>query len=196
MKICLQCAQENEDDALRCSRCRYRQFGEPLIPELTHQHTLPAKRGPKFLTTEKAGRLSILKYRTPGEAFLVAGQLEAADILVQFPDDEAMWQEFKEHGFVSLRVSTNSYEAATELRGTIEREHWEDRAREPLSLPMTLAAVAMGIIIFPGAMIFHSLLDSFKMKSYSRKARLFRRWFVVGIAVFFALLMGFARYAR
>src|SRR6185295_8263116 len=187
MKVCLQCAQENEDDALRCWRCRHDRFGEPLIPALTYEHTsLPAKPGPEFLVTERAGLMSVLKCRTPGEAFLVAAELEAADILVHFPEEEEMWQEFREHGYVSLRVSARSYEAATELRTVIEREHWEERARQPLSIPMTLAAVAMGLFLFPGIMFLHSMNDSYKGKSYTRKARLLRRWFCVGLALFFA----------
>ena len=97
-----------------------------------------ARSGPEFMTAEKEGNLTVLKCRTPREAFLVAEELETADILVMFPNEEMMLKEFQSHGFVSIRVSARSYEAARELRTVIEREHWEERARQPLSLALCL----------------------------------------------------------
>jgi hypothetical protein len=120
-------------------------FAPAAAPAAPHEMSFPpAKSGPEFMTEEKEGNLTVLKCRTPGEAFLVAEELEAADILVIFPDEEMMLKDFQDHGFVSIRVSARSYEAATELRTVIEREHWEERARQPLSIPMIIAAVALG----------------------------------------------------
>lgn len=197
MKVCLQCAQENENDAFWCRRCRHDGFAS--APGLAPPHELDfpaAQSGPEFLITEKIGNLNVLKCRTPREAFLVAAELEAADILVNFPGEETMLKEFQSHGFVSLRVSARSYEAATELRTVIERQHWEERARQPLSIPMIFAAVAMGLFLFPGIMFLHSMNDSYKMKSYIRKARLLRRWFCVGLVLLFALLVLIASHDR
>jgi len=147
------------------------------------------------MTTAREGSVTVLKCRTPREAILVAYELEARNILVIFPDEETMSKEYQEEGFVSIRVSTRSYEAATELRTVIERDHWEERARQPLSIPMIFVAIALGMIPFPGLLIFFSPLDSLKMKSYRRKAKSFRRWFLVGLALFFVLLMIFSVWA-
>src|SRR5262245_31312560 len=84
MKLCLQCEQENEDDARFCQRCRHDGFISVETPTSTEQPELgspPAKPTLEYLTTERAGNLVVLKCRTPEEAILVAGELEAADIL-------------------------------------------------------------------------------------------------------------------
>jgi len=36
----------------------------------------------------------------------------------------------------------------------IGRKHWEERAQQPLSLPMIIAAVALGLMPFLGLVIF------------------------------------------
>ena len=48
--------------------------------------------------------MTVMKCRTPGEAFLVAEELAAADILAILPGDEVLLQEFQSNGFVSIRV--------------------------------------------------------------------------------------------
>ena len=135
MKVCLRCNRANPDDAFWCNPCRHSEFTPkttPAAPVESGPHK--AISGPEFLTTERKGKLTILKCRTPGEAFLVAQELAAADILVVFPDDETLSKEFQRNGFVNISVSAQSYEAARELQTIIERKHWIERAQQPLSL--------------------------------------------------------------
>ena len=172
MKICLQCGQRNEDTVSFCERCRHDEFG-------------PSE--PQFLTKETEGTLTILKCRTPGEAFLVAEQLEAADILATVADEETMLEEFKDKGFVSVQVSARSYEAAKELQTVIERRHWQERAQEPLQIPMIILAVTLGVLWCPGFVFFFMVNNAYKTKGYQRKSRSFLRWFFVGFALFFVL---------
>ena len=172
MKVCLQCGQENENAVSFCQRCRHEGFAPP---------------GPQFLTTEAEGKLTVLKCRTPGEAFLVAEELEAADILAIVSGEETMLKEFKEKGFVSIQVSSQSYEAAKELQKIIERRHWDERILEPLQIPMIIVAVTLGLLWCPGFAFFFMLNDAYNTKGYQRKSKSFLRWFFVGFALFFVL---------
>jgi len=189
MKKCLQCSHENDDDALACKNCRHREF-QPVVV------TPPAKAGTQkniskipHLTVETYGNLSVLKCRTPNEAFLVAEQLEAADILVLFPDEEDMLQEFKKHGFVSIKVSAQSYAAAKELQGIIECRHWQNRGEQPLSLKMTLMAIGLGMIFIPGLIFFFMFYKEYEKKGFAHKANTFGKWFIVGFAFDMLLLV-------
>lgn len=188
MKVCLQCAHENEDDASSCQRCRHREFGPAAPPTTPHEIlSSEAPPSPEFLTAEKEGNLTVLRCRTLEEAFLVAEELEAADILAILPDEAAMLSEFQNQGFVSIQISAQSYEAAKELQTVIERQHWQERAQQPLSIPMIMAAVALGLLFCPGGAFFFMVNDAYKAKGYRRKAKSFRRWFFVGFALFFCV---------
>ncbi len=185
MKVCLQCELENADDAGVCQACGYDSFTAtpPTEPENPN-----AKSKLAFLTTEREGKLTVLKCRTPEEAFLVAAELEAADILVTLPDDESLFQEFQTHGFVSIRVSADSYEAAKDLQAVIEPREWEERARQPLSIPMIIAAVGLGLMNCAGLIFLFHITITLEQKGYKRKAKAFAKWFVVGLALSFVLI--------
>ena len=185
MKRCRRCENENEDDARFCPECGHGEFAA------VEAQTGPVEIGspkstPKleYLTAERVESLVILKCRTPSEAFLVAGELEAADILAILPDDEMLLKEFQENGFVSIQVSARSYEAATELQTVIERKHWEKRAQERLSIPMVLTAFGFGVIPIFGILPFFATQKLYQTKGYHRKAMLLARWFVIGFVLF------------
>lgn len=173
MKACLQCGQENENVAAFCRACNYEEF---------------APSGPEFLTTEVEGRLTILKCRTPGEAFLVAEALEAAEILAIVADEKSIWVEFEEKGFVSIQVSTRSYQAAKELLTVIERRHWIERAQASLPVLMIATAVTLGIFWCPGFAFFFMVNNAYKTKGYQRKSKSFVRWFCLGFALCFVFV--------
>jgi hypothetical protein len=116
MKACLQCNEENENGARFCWSCGHFAYAPALTTPPTEPAAPNATSGAEFLTTESEGKLTVLNCRTPGEAYLVAQELEAADILVTLPDDEVLLKEFASNGFVSIRVSARSYEAAKELQ--------------------------------------------------------------------------------
>jgi hypothetical protein len=99
------------------------------------------------------------------------------------PDDEVLLNEFQSNGFVSIRVSAKSYEDAKELQTVIERKHWEVRALQPLSIPMSLVALGFGLMPCIGIMFFFMVNDVHRSKGYHRKAKSFSRWFVVGLAL-------------
>jgi len=141
------------------------------------------------LTIETAGKLSVLKCRTPSEAFLVGAELEAADILVGFPNEEEMQQEFETHGYVSIKVSAQSYAAAKELQEVIECRQWQNKGEQPLSVKMALVAVGLGIMVFPGLIFFFMLYKGYEEKGFSRKANAFGKWFIVGFGFVMSLIV-------
>lgn len=140
------------------------------------------------MTIEPEGDLTLLKCRSPGEAYLIAQQLEAADILVALPEARVITDEFHSKGFVSLRVSTRAYEAATEVQRRIDRRLWEtERSRQPLAFPMIAGAVALGLLPSFGLLLLPLVKNSLKEKAYERQAVLFERWFCVGLGFFLVL---------
>jgi hypothetical protein len=185
MKMCLQCEYENDDNAFSCHRCRQTNFASSQ-PSSQQNKPTPTKapQSPEALTSERDGRLTVLKCRTPGEAFLVVEELEAADILVALPDDDVMAAEYEAKGFVSIRVSAQSYEAAKELQTVIEQQHWDERAKEHLSLPMVGFGVGLGLFPVFGLFVYEPLCKNYSTKKYDRKARTFRRSFYFGIIMF------------
>lgn len=190
MKTCLRCEQENQDDAISCLNCRHLEFAPSAIPAIPSESCAPrVKSGIEYLTTEREGKLTVLKCRTPGEAFLVANELEASDILVMLPDEDALLNEYQSNGFVSIKVSAQSYEAAKDLQSIIERKHWEERAQQPLSLPMIILAIGLGLMPIPGFLVIFMVNDAHKTKGYKLKAKTFPRWFYVGCAFLFGLIV-------
>jgi hypothetical protein len=111
-----------------------------------------------------------------------------ANILVMFPDEQAMLQEFKTHGYVSLKVSTQSYAAAKELQGVIECRQWQNRREQTLSIKMALIAIGLGIMFLPGLIFFFMLYKEYEKKGFSRKANVFGKWFIVGFEFVIVLL--------
>jgi len=184
MKVCARCKHVNEISATFCCHCRHKQF---LMVALPQPAPRPPKPGPEFLVAEQEGAVTVLKCRTPGEAALVAEELEAADILVTVPDEEAMEQELIEHGYITLQVSAQSYEAAEELQRIVDRKHWEERAQAPLPWSMSLAALGLGVLFVPGFLGMFMIGQLYSKRGYDRKADAFANWFLVGAVL---LLLG------
>ena len=183
MKKCLQCGHENDSDALACHNCRNLAFEQEVMAPPPKSDSRKFISKIPHLTIETAGRLSVLKCRTPNEAFLVAEELEAADILVMFPDEEDMLQEFQTHGYVSIKVSAQSYADAKELQGVIECRQWQQQREQPLSIKMALLAVGLGIMFCPGLIFFFMLYKGYEKKGFSRKTNTFGKWFLVGFVI-------------
>jgi hypothetical protein len=158
-----------------------------LLPESPLQIPEPVS-SPGSMMIEPDGNFTWLKCRSPGEAYLIAQELEAADILVALPEAKVITDEFHSKGFVSLRVSTRAYEAATEVQRRIDRRLWEtERSRQPLAFPMIAGAVALGLMPCFGLLLLPLIKNSLKEKAYERKAVLFERWFCVGFGFFLVL---------
>lgn len=119
----------------------------------------------------------------------MAEELEAVDILVVFPDEEAMMHEFKTDGYVSIRVSAQSYAAANELKEVIECHQWQKREEQALSAKMALLGVGLGIVFFPGLIFFFMLYKGYEKKEFSRKANAFGKWFIVGFGFTMAAIV-------
>jgi hypothetical protein len=184
MKVCARCKHVNEISATFCCHCRHKEFLMVALPQPVPR---PPKPGPEFLVAEREGTVTVLKCRTPGEAALVAEELEAADILVTVPDEEAMEQELIEHGYITLRVSAQSYQADEELQRIVDRKHWEDRAQAPLPWPMSLAGLGLGLFFVPGIFGLFMIGQAYSKQGYHRKANAFSNWYLVGISL---LLLG------
>ena len=85
--------------------------------------------GPEFLTKE------------------TERQIEAAGLLAILPDEANLLKQLETSGFVDMRVASQSYEAARELQRIIKTEYWEERTKEPLSVPM-ISQSSLGLRLF------------------------------------------------
>jgi hypothetical protein len=186
MKACLYCGQLSDYAAYSCWRCGRALFVPMgmLLPD-SPIHIPEPVSAPGPMTIEPEGDLTLLKCRSPGEAYLIAQQLEAADILVTLPEAKVITQEFHSKGFVSLRVSTRAYEAATEVQRRIDRRRWESELSfRPPSPMMNLVAAGLGFINILGLPIFLLLHGIYIEKSYARRAKGFAYWFGIGVGMF------------
>jgi hypothetical protein len=183
MKKCRQCGCEINDFVSVCHHCAQGEFQPAVL-------SAPRRPGPRKIVskiphviTETVDKISILKCRTPDEAFLVAEELEAADILVIFPDDEAMWQEFKTEGCVSIKVLAQSYAAARDLQEVIECRQWRKIGEQRLSVEMVLLGIGLGVIFLPGLVLALMVCRGYETKGYLRKAKTFLICFTAGFAL-------------
>ena len=160
------------DSSPSCGRCHHREFA-PVTPE--------------FLTVEENGNLTELQCRTPREALLIAEQCEVADILAVVPGEQEMLAEFNAKGYVSVNVSTRSYQAAKELQAVVERQYVQERSRKKLPIAMAFVAVFLGVVWCPGMVFFFMIKRIYRNKGYNQKAKSFVRWFWVGFALFFVV---------
>jgi hypothetical protein len=131
--------------------------------------------------SEKRGTAVALTCRTLREAYLMAQELEAADIIVILPDKQRLQQEYKAKGYVELQVSAKAYESVSELRSSIEYRHQVLCAAQRLSYSAKLLASLLGILIVPGLLIFTWLQASYKAQGYERMAKEQRLWFLLGV---------------
>ena len=188
MKRCTYCGNQNEEAAELCFSCGLREFAaKPGLGVQDNPKREPQPTAPDS-PISKEGTAMVLKCRTPGEAFLVAEELERADIITLVPDEETMMENYRRDGFVAVKVSAQAYEAAKELKSVIERCHWEERARMSLPLGMVLMAVCLSLVLVVGWVCFGTIYEAYKNNGYRRKAQQFGRWFV-GSAVFWFILL-------
>jgi len=129
----------------------------------------------------KKGRVITLKCRTPDEAYLVAEELERADIVTILPDEESLLLEYKKNGCVEVLVSARAYESADELRSVVEYRYCVVRGDLRLSYRGKLFASSLGVVIVPGLLIFAWLRASYKANGYERRAKELKLWFLVGV---------------
>ncbi|MCX6924445.1 MAG: hypothetical protein NT154_14705 [Verrucomicrobia bacterium] len=62
-----------------------------------------------------------------------------------------------------------------------EANPWHERAQMPLSLPMTVVAFFLPLIILAGWFCAAGLQHSYKTKGFARKRKEFHRWLLVGV---------------
>src|SRR5206468_6712392 len=100
------CGRQNDDTATRCRECGSLAFAtQTQLGPKTETRKPELEEVPPPAFAEKEGNVIKLKCRTPGEAYLVADELEKADIVTLLPSDDELFLEYKRKGYVELRVS-------------------------------------------------------------------------------------------
>jgi hypothetical protein len=196
MKKCAYCGRQNQDTAMFCCECGVNEFerrAEALpeppveVPE-SQSGSRATEPGCPAAEPERRGAMVALKCRTPGEAYLIAEQLEAEDILVALAHEQTVEQEFVKNGYVEIQVSAQAYEAAKSLQSVIGRKYWEERARCAPSLGLNLLALCLSLIAFLGWCVLAVMGARYKAKGYLKKARAMKLWVLFGVICFFVFV--------
>ena len=180
MKKCNYCGRQNDDEATTCRACGLADFEakpDPVIKQCKKE----TDEAPPTPVANKKGAVITLKCRTPDEAYLVAEELERADIIAILPDEESLLLEYRKTGYVEVMISAKAYESADELRSVVEYRYCVVRRDQPLSYRAKLFASGLGVVIVPGLLIFTWLRASYKANGYERRAKDLKLWFLLGV---------------
>ena len=138
---------------------------------------------------QKDGNAAVLRCRTPGEAHLIANELEKEDIVVPLPEPGELAASYKRDGYVELRISARAYESVAELKSTVEFQYKLLRSELPLNWPSKIAALLCAGIPLPGVGVFVYLLSGYREHGYNRRADEFKRWYLLGLAVYVVIFV-------
>ena len=181
MKKCTRCGLLNDDAAENCSACGFSVFAtKPAHAQTTNQLQAAVK-------AERHGSRVILKCRTPDEACLVRDTLESADVIALLPGEEEMLRQHQQKGFVEVEISATAYDSAADLHSIVEFSV----TPQPQGLPLhgKLLAAFLAVFIVPGLIIFVLLLSSYRAHGEERKAKDFKRWFLIGLAIWLLMII-------
>jgi hypothetical protein len=137
--------------------------------------------GPLVPMAEKKGASALLKCRTPGEARLVAAQLEREQIIAILPDEKTMLHQYRTNGCVQVQVSAKAYGSAVVLQSVVEFRYWVIRREQPLSFVGKMGAMFLGVMVVPGLLVYTRLRSSYITRGYERMAREFKLWLFLGV---------------
>jgi hypothetical protein len=184
MKKCSYCGRQSDDSAVACGECGNPDFDKQPALAIAKPPVLPgpARRSEPAIAVPH-GSMMLLRCRTPDEAYLVAEQLEATDILPLVPDTETMQLELREKGYISIAVSAEYYKATVELPYVIERRHWTDRAHVGLTVHMGWFVFTLGLLFLPGWLMFAIVRRGYTRQGFTNKAKQSGFWFVCGLCV-------------
>jgi len=191
MKKCNYCGRQNDDTATTCRKCGSSDFSTRAErkSEIKPHEPEPKEVPPPFFA-EKEGNVFTLKCRTVREAYLVSDELEKADIVTILPEENELILEYKQKGYVELRVSANAYESVADLRSVVEFQY--KKLLGGLRLPCLGKAMAMGcaVVPVPGLILFMWLLSSYRANGYDRMAKEFKFWLLLGLSAWLLVLCG------
>ena len=191
MKKCDYCGRANDDAATACHECGSSDFASEHEPVSVTDSRQPERDEiPLAPIAQKEGSAISLKLRTPKEAYLVCNELEEADIVAILPEEEELLSQFKEKGYVEVRVSAKAYESLADLRSRVEFQYGRVRAEQPLSYFGKMAGMGCGAMIVPGMFVFAWLVSSYRKNGYDKMAKELKFWFLLGVAAL--LLLGIA----
>jgi hypothetical protein len=191
MKECDYCGRQNDDTATKCHECGSSAFTTQAQPSSAIEpRTLEPEEASPVAFAEREGNVVTLKCRTLGEASLVSDELRKADIVTLLPGDDELLLEYKQKGFVELRVSAKAYESVADLRSSVEFQYQRLPAEQPLPYSAKAVALCCGFVIVPGLLVFVWLLSSYQAHGYHRMAKEFKLWFFIGVASWLLVVCG------
>jgi hypothetical protein len=192
MKKCDYCGRQNDDAATWCRECGSADFAtEARLKPVMESRKPEPDEVPLAAFAEKSGNFVKLRCRTPSEAYLVSDELGKDDIITILPEAGQLLSDYRQNGYVELRVSAKAYESVADLRWVVEFQY-KQLLRADRPLPLLAKAMAMGcaIMIVPGLLVFTWFLSSYRKNGYNRMAKELKLWFLLGIASWLLVLVG------
>jgi len=150
---------------------------------------LDADQIPLNPIAEKDGNALVLRCRTPAEAYLISEELEKEDIVVVLPESEELLSDYKRNGCVEVRVSGRAYESVSDLKSVVEFQYKQLRSELPLTHAAKAAALFCVAMPVPGVLVFVGLLSGYRKHGYDRRAKQFKRWYFIGLALYVLILV-------
>ena len=194
MKKCDYCGRENDDVATWCHECGSSDFAtEARLEPVTESPKPEPDEVPLAAFAEKSGNFVTLRCRTPSEAYLVSDELGKEDIITILPEANRLLSDYRQNGYVELRVSAKAYESVADLRSVVEFQYkqlQQSPADRPLPVLGKAIAMVCAVAIVPGLLVFTWFLSSYRKNGYHRMAKEFKFWFFAAIVCWVLVMCG------
>jgi hypothetical protein len=123
---------------------------------------------------------------------LTTEKLEQEGIVVLMAEPDELLPDYKRKGYVKLRVSCQAYKSLADLKAALEFQYKVLRSELPLRWPSKLAALFCAGLRLPGVGVFVFLLSSYIEHGYDRRAKEFKSWYFLGLAIYILMFVTLA----
>jgi hypothetical protein len=88
----------------------------------------------------------------------------------------------QQKGYVDIRVSARAYQELGEVKSIVEFQYKQVRSEKPLAAVVKCVALFCGLAFPVGLLPFPVVLANYKNNGYTRMAKQFRNYLLIGIA--------------
>jgi len=140
---------------------------------------------------KRGGPITSIQCRTLGEAALVAKQLEKADILALVPEEP--FEKYAQYCVldisVPVQVSSGALDADQELSESLGFRADTLIPHESLPWGLKITALCLPVVLPAGLLLFIAGLGRFRSRGFARKVRDWKRWSLLGLVGWTAILL-------
>jgi hypothetical protein len=128
-------------------------------------------------------------------AYLVIENLQSADVIALLPDEDEMVRQYKDKGYVELKIPAEAYDSAGDIRSAVEFS--APQASQPtIGLFGKIVGFYLGLLNLLGLLVFLALLRGYRKQGEEIKAKELKLWFLLGLIGFLLMVAGMMIVAR